>query len=372
MDLDGNAHDMAETRASAVAARLADCEPFDPKADAARDAAKGDQDRAVSQLREWGLKSVETAGWLDNPAPPVRALLTANDAQGYPSAFMPAGVVALLVAPGGTGKTQALMQLAVAVSCGRPWLGTYSVANPGPVCLIVGEEGDEGLHRRIRGAVDAGSAWDLAAQVKVNLFTLSMRGRDACWTDEDGKERAPFTALLAGLKALVERWSLVILDPASRFLGPECEIDNAAATRWIELAERLTIELPGNPTVLVAHHTNKSALAGATDQGAARGSSALTDGARWQANLDRITEVEKHANGKPTGKRLFVPNEVILHVVKANDCPIFPDLHLRRDLKHGGFLVPIPNKPVPESAATTSVRDRAAGVPVANDDYDDL
>ena len=52
---------------------------------------------------------------------------------------------------------------------------------------------------------------------------------------------------------------LIILDPASRFMGLDSETDNAAATCFIEAIEQLKKELsiiaPPGPVILLAHHT---------------------------------------------------------------------------------------------------------------------
>ncbi len=296
----------------------------------------------LAALRAKGFVSVAEVRWLEpnNDAPPLRPLLTVKTDTGSVVMFMPTGKVIMLAAPGGTGKTQILVQLAIAIAGGKPWLETYDVPTPGHVLLVVGEEDNDELHRRIRGAVGATQAWGESDLIDANLHVLSIRGQAAGLTDKDGGPTEFFKELRGGLAALPGiEFSMIILDPASRFLGPEAEIDNAAATRWIEHAEELT-QLPGRPTVLFAHHTNKNALGGETDQGAARGSSALTDGARWQANLDRVMIQDKDEKGHNKGKPYLDPSHVILRVVKANYCAIAPPLLLVRDLERGGFLKP--------------------------------
>ena len=99
-------------------------------------------------------------------------------------------------------------------------------------------------------------------------------------------------ALYAFLEAKgteVGGWDVVILDPLSRFAGPDVEVDNAAATRLIQVLERFT-QLPGAPTILVAHHTNKSSRDKDSERSssAVRGSSALVDGARWVGDLEPV------------------------------------------------------------------------------------
>lgn len=322
-----------------------------------------------------GYEKPPTVGdlsWLDpsNPPPPMPRLLAVRDARGKDACFLPMGRTAMLVAPGGTGKTQALMQLSVAVATGHPWLETYRVEQPGPVLAILGEEDDDESHRRLTLCVDALGLWedkDVMAALGRNLHVLPVYGRDVGLLSESAREtafthdlhrllknsgalpvygrtvgwpaeRARETAFTHDLHRLLENsgvdWRLVILDPASRFMGPECETDNKEATTWIECLERLT-KVAGNPTVLFAHHTNKGALAGGeTDQSVARGSSALTDGVRWQANLEVVRLKDEAAWGKVD------PSRCTLRVVKNNYGPRMEPLKLTRSGEHGGFLHP--------------------------------
>lgn len=333
--------------------RLADTEDYDPPDGSNAAEAEPGPTEAVNKLKAMGLVSVGARGWLEpgNNAPPRSKLLTTQDKNGREQLFMSRGKLAMMAAPGGTGKTQLLFQLAVAVASGVQWLQTYDVTQAGPVLLVLGEEDEDEMHRRIRGATDAMQSWAHAAQISTNLHVLSMNGKTAGMTDKNGSETEFCRTLGAGLANWGVLWSLIILDPASRFLGPEAEIDNAAATRWIEAAERLT-QMPSKPSILFAHHANKGALAGSTDQGAARGSSALTDGVRLQMNLDRVTYQEKDAAGISTGPRLVDPTRVILRVVKSNYGPIPEPLLLLRDFDHGGFLAPDPFPPPPEPKAS--------------------
>lgn len=311
---------------------------------------------AVEHLRELGLRTVGEAGWLDanNEAPPLRVLLTVKGDKGREVPFMPLGTVAMMVAPGGTGKTQALVQLAIAVASGTRWLETYTAPKPGAVLLALGEEDSEEMHRRIRSAV-RGAGWnDTADLTALNLHTIALRGVPAGMVNKDGHETDFAKEFRSGLKAMGVEWSLIILDPGSRFMGPEAEKDNAQATRFIECLERLT-QLPGRPTVLLAHHTAKGALAGNTDQGAARGSSALTDGVRWQVNLDRWIQLD---NDLPVEDK----TRCKLSLVKANHVAPCTPLNLRRVKDQAGYLVPTDDQGRPEPVA----RPRGSGGGVSN------
>jgi hypothetical protein len=341
---------VSDAKADKMAELLADTVPMPSPEQAAAEAAEAG---GVKHLRELGLRTVGEAGWLDanNEAPPLRVLLTVQGDDGREVAFMPAGKVAMIAAPGGTGKSQALVQLAVALASGTRWLETYRPPQAGAVLLALGEEDGEEMHRRIRKAVRAMGWPETADGVARNLHALSLCGKHASFIDEAGEETDFYKDFHAGLKAWGVEWSLIILDPASRFLGPDAEKDNAQATRFIECLERLT-ELPGRPTVLFAHHTNKEGLAGNTDQGAARGSSGLTDGARWQANLDRCHEEPTKADREAKRKGKLIPDEVILRMVKANHCGIAAPRHLKK--RDGGFLSPL-------NEAENTERNRKAG-----------
>lgn len=302
---------------------------------------------AVEALQRLGLKSVADWRWLepDNEAPPLRTLLRQRDG----AAFLPQGIVAMLASPGGTGKSWALVQLAVSIASGKDWLATYPVTEPGHVLMLMGEEDPDELHRRVRETVRAIGWTQTVEGASRRLHAASLSGQRAAMTDDRGEPTEWVDQLARAIESWpgVDAWRLIILDPASRFMGAEAETNNAQATRFVEQLERLT-KIKGRPTVLVAHHTNKGALAGQTDQGAARGASALVDGVRWQANLDRV--LDESAGGKPKAK----PNEVELRLVKRNHVPAAPDLRLQRGA--GGFLSPCghPTPREPEPARATS------------------
>jgi RecA-family ATPase len=128
---------------------------------------------------------------------------------------------------------------------------------------------------------------------------------------------------------------LVVIDPLSRFAGPEAEIDNAAATRFIQALEA-TVTASG-ATVLNAHHTNKLSRVrgGRVEAPSGRGSSALVDGARWQCSLavERLKFDDAEAQ-----ERLGVV--VTWDVTKSNYAAKPDPITLRQDPHNGGVLVP--------------------------------
>lgn len=301
----------------------------------------------VSSLAGMRLQSLGELGWLNRQIPPphLPRLMTATDGDGRTAPFLPLGKTAMLAAAGGTGKSQALVQLAVAIATGRPWLGCYDVVAPGHVALVLAEEDRDEVWRRVFWAAQAMDLWsdpEAMELVATRVVPVPLYGRDTRMIDDNGRH-TPFTAdLVRMLDGHGVDWRLVVLDPARRFNAAEGEKDSAAATEWIQVLEQMT-KVRGTPTVLFAHHTNKISNAGDnTDQGAARGTSALTDGVRWQANLERI-------KGKP--------HRCLLRLVKSNYGPIPEPLELSRDLDHGGYLVRAPDEPEKTSAALETVAD---------------
>jgi RecA-family ATPase len=287
--------------------------------------------------------------WLGDPPDPRTYLLsTPPEADGFDidesRGVLPLGKVGMLAAAGGVGKSWALTQLAISVATGTQWLGAYDVTAPGHVLLALGEEERLEVRRRL---YYAGKAAKLTAQqvelVKERIIFLPLCGKPVCITQQPGAQGAAtkpgadfgdaaetvFSDVLRKrLTNSGHAWRLVVFDPRSRFAGLDAETDNAAATRFVQALERFA-EVPGNPTVLVAHHTNKNSRAPGADAGAgaARGSSALTDGVRWQANLEPLEMTDSD------GRRL-----VEFRVTKTN-YGLYPGpVTLTRDPDHRGAM----------------------------------
>lgn len=271
-------------------------------------------------LGEWGS--------LVNAPPPRRWLLERPDDEcngARQIGVLPLGKVGMLVSAGGVGKTMALVELALAVATGRKWLDHFGVANPGRVLLALGEEDQEEIGRRVYQAAHAmrltQAQIELAAQ---NIVAMPLAGRPVALVANDNGATAG-TELLSALRKRLDAgtdWRLIILDPLSRFAGVDTEKDNSAATRFVETAESL-VRSPGGPSVLIAHHTNKTSRTDGSSVNAAhaRGATGLTDGVRWVANLESAG-----------------PDTVHLEVTKSNYAPYGPPVTLYRDSDYGGFL----------------------------------
>lgn len=271
-------------------------------------------------LAEWGV--------MENIPPARQWLLQRPDEETNgttnPVGVLPLGKTGLLVSPGGVGKTCALIQLAVAVATGRSWLDFFHVSTPGRVLVALGEEDPDEVSRRF---FQAARAMRLTPEqlrlAQTNIVALPLAGAGVALVESCAGTTTE-TGVLRELRQRLSEveWRLIILDPLSRFAGGDTEKDNAAATRFIQVAESLSAT-PGNPTVLIAHHTNKLSRTDESSASAAhaRGASGLIDAVRWVANLENVGA-----------------DRARLTITKSNYARCGSPVQLVRDFDHGGFL----------------------------------
>ncbi len=253
------------------------------------------------------------------------------------------GNAAVLAGAGGAGKSAAALALAVQVAGGpapgrAQWCG-FEVQGEGPVVYIAAEDAWSSIDAR------AFEVWkELKPEQKQRAATrfhvLSLVGRDRqlvqtfrvsreMTLDEAGRagvkprvverqgvevQTLPMVSeVLVGASALFGalidelaqmRPALVVLDPLAAFEVGEVETDNGAAGKFMAMLQGLA-EQSGS-VVMVVHHTTKAGRKAGADAAATnvRGSSALTDNARWVAELrtddDALTlAVTKNNNGRP-------------------------------------------------------------------------
>jgi DNA primase catalytic core len=286
----------------------------------------------------------EPTNFLTSDAPEMPRLLSVPDGPNT-RMFIPKGIVGMVAGAGGVGKTHFLTQLALAVASGDMFLGKYLVQNQGHVFFVLGENTRADIHRLLRKTYKkmypTPEQQANKADICQRLAVASVMGMNAALINKENNPTIFYMELLAELKNTepIAGWDLIIFDPISRLLGPLAETDNDAATQFIALLEKMILELKGNPTILFAHHMNKSGLGNTeTDQTAARGSSAITDGARWQANLDKTLNpnYDKSNNTAPLNK--YDPNKITFRVVKSNHTAATSPEILIRD-NYGNLIV---------------------------------
>jgi len=213
----------------------------------------------------------------------------------------------LIVAPGGTGKTFFGLDVAISVVLGRSIAGgLFPAAPPAKAVYLAAEEQEVMLARRLR---DLTRADERAADSKLrqNLIVFPLQGEDSVLV-KDGET----TPLFETVKTLSAGARLIIVDPIRHLHNGE-ENDSTSAARFVNVMGQLA-KMCG-AAVIGVHHANRASGENAGSQHAARGSSALVDGARWQLNLSRMSEKDSEKYGIQGDDRM---RYVALHVAKAN------------------------------------------------------
>jgi phosphoribosylcarboxyaminoimidazole (NCAIR) mutase len=256
--------------------------------------------------------------WLSSPPPPQRFFLSRD---GVP--MCQAGIVGMLIAPGGRGKSMVLLQLAVSIATGRPWLGLVDIPHPGKVAVILAEETTDEVRRRLyRIAQSLDLTEDERRLVLERVIALGLQGEDVSLIDI-AKEQVAMSELHETMRVLLaEHQCDVLLDPAVRFL-PGSESDNVIANKAVRALEKLT--LAAGRTLILAHHTGKDSRKNGNQGTAAdaRGVTGLTDSARWVANLSGETE-----------------SDLKLKISKVNGVPFHEPIELSRDRMTGVVRAP--------------------------------
>ncbi len=230
------------------------------------------------------IRSPEPA---DEPPAPRRYLLRHPDGVG----LLPVGKVGLLSAAGGTGKTTALVQLAICVATGKRWFDHYVVADEQDDCarrvlFLMGEEDEEEVQRKLWHTMNAmGLDIQQRAEVAARVECVPLAGHP---TPLIGMKKSGAVVGTVHSDDLLKRieegeeCGLVIVDPLSRFCGINVESDNVLATRFVSELERFAAA-HGNPTVLAVGHVSKQARQ--DGQAEQRGVTGLYDAVRWASGM---------------------------------------------------------------------------------------
>lgn len=318
------------------------------------EAEKAFSDSGAANDDPFDLKAANVADLLVTD-PPVREWLVAER--------FPKGVVGLLAAAGGTGKSMATLQLAFSICTGLPWL-EMPIEQTGAVLMFSAEDDREEIHRRLKSVAklysddvdpfDSAAFEPYRAKVAERLYVFDRVGRDNRLTAKVSGElqRTAFVRQVIEVAEQVPDVALIVLDPLARFDGGDPN-DNADSTRLIECAEE--IRKATGATVLLPHHVNKGSLKDtASGQEAVRGGSGLVDGSRWVGLLAGLrAEVAEKDYGIP-------PEEAGQYVrfttPKANYSAPWGGAWLRRIA--GGALVPTELKPARETKQEQKAEDR--------------
>lgn len=258
------------------------------------------------------------------------------------------GSIGMVAASGGTGKTMFLLQLALALAADRPICGGLfdepdaSVRRdrrPRRVLFVAAEECTRTMALRLLTAIaphvpvqptlqDRDELLALRATLEANLLIHAIAGRRPALFNGSGDPTPAYEELAIA----AEGAEVIVLDPLRQIHDGE---ENCAATMNKVIVHLRTL-VAGTPAVLiVAHHTSQaSTLGGYADHASsARGSTAITDGVRWQLNLSRPREEWLRTRGVAEEQAAWL---LRVDLAKHNNCaPLAPQL-LRRS--QGGLL----------------------------------
>ena len=239
------------------------------------------------------------------------------------------GTVGMLAGPGGIGKTSLELQIAMGLATGTPVLGglfeTLGIEvspQPARVVLVTPEEQAEVLAHKLHAVAkhllrpvhDGGTGLSPTVFLERLATNLLLFAENDVGSTMLLDARGRVSSSARGLLRAARGARLVILDPLRQFHGGD-ENDSGAMNRAVRLLRQLAAR--SGAAVLFAHHTSRAAtqLGAGDTAGAARGSTALTDGVRWQLNLSQPTRDWAKMHGKD---ETFRRKHVLLDIPKAN------------------------------------------------------
>lgn len=280
-----------------------------------------DVDRLHSLISAQGPTGQEVADEMNGASNPFHGkIVTGLDALGYVSnqrwllrqpdgqGCLARGIVGVITATGGTGKTWALIDLAVSVAAGVPWLGHFPVAESGTVVLALAEEGRDTVLTRLRAVLEARGVTDREVIQRIKILPLSGELVRLTTLGDDRRTLVPTEAYNQFRDVLTQLGPLAMvgIDPLSRWAGGGVETDNELATQFITWIERLRT-VPGEPTIMQTSHSARAAAE--LGKANVRGASAIQDAARWVAALNQPNAGDPLllSQIKSNGSRAFAP-----------------------------------------------------------------
>jgi RecA-family ATPase len=223
--------------------------------------------------------------------------------------LVPQKTVTLFGGDGGTGKSLLALQLAVAVSAARPWLGK-SVSD-GSVIYMSAEDDDEELHRRVDDILRAdGRTYDDVA----GLTLRSLAGEDALLAIES-QVSLMASELFKELdkRAADEAPALIVIDTLAD-VYPANENDRAKVRQFIGILRGLALKR--DCAVLLLGHPS---LTGLNSGSGTSGSTAWNNSVRSRLYLSRIAD-----DGYETD-----PDRRVMTTMKANYGRVGGETHMK-------------------------------------------
>ena len=217
------------------------------------------------------------------------------------------GTVGNVVGAGGTGKSFVMLATALGVGIGKDFAGIWGERpTKGKVVFLSLEDLEQELERRLHLFKEALAADRDDADENVEIipaagqaFTLATATRGSPPEETDWFRN--FSRTLRRRKP-----RLLVIDTLNRLLGGLSENDGAHMAFVLGRLEVLARD--AGCAVVLCHHANKAALSsGASNEAhAARGSSVLSDNARWQCNLSTPAKVGRFKDWEDVKRKRHV------------------------------------------------------------------
>ncbi len=230
----------------------------------------------------WDLDSMSIPDeWFEKDPPPKKYLI---------SGFIPEGVVGVLGARGGTGKSMLALQLCIlyagAYGGGEFFGMDIDKNNRGKALFLSAEDDRDECWERfnnMRAQMDKSDVVMDWKDVQKNLMIKSLVGKDFRFTKSDGGSAATpvheTLEIVCSTMRTLQNVKLVIIDTYSRFNGG-AENSNEDSAAFVRACERIRVET--GATVLILAHVNKSA---GRDITGVSGGGRFIDSARWAAMI---------------------------------------------------------------------------------------
>ncbi len=270
---------------------------------------------------------------LDQPIKPFTEL-EANVARLHPRMLVQDYLFAdlrNLVAAGGVGKTTMLLHEAVYGALGRS-IWNKIVASPFTTVIITKEDSREIIVARLNQImIDMELSTSERGTVFERVWAIDLVGEPFKLAEFSGQVLRPH---FENLDKLISRCNelkpdRIIFDPLMSFSIGESHV-NDAEQAIVEASRYIMRKIP-NCAVDVVHHTGKgNARAGTTDQYSGRNGSALPDGARMVAVLNKMSTDSFY---EATGIKLnFSKREagLLLSLPKLSYCAPQSDIYIHR------------------------------------------
>lgn len=169
--------------------------------------------------------------------------------------WLPQGTIAFAVSPPGTYKTWMLLDLAISVASGTPFLNKYEVENKGPVLMIQQEDHHGGLAERLGVIMNA--RYNMLYPLTEKDFCINPPPNLPIYFHTDRLLKFNDKGIMSALEEQIEqiRPKVVIIDP----LYSAAETDDYMAKSAREMFKLKELRDKYGCSFIIAHHKKKKA-----------------------------------------------------------------------------------------------------------------